>query len=366
MTHTQTQTESKPQSEARTQAGGYRHAARIAAALLAVLALTTTLARAADKPPLDITGYTIDATLNPAKHTLDATAIVTFTAQQAVPEAEFQLHGALKVHQVTDASGTALNGQRGPNETILVTPAAPLTAGQSYTWTFRYSGTLDGSGGPVPGLKLASIGDPISYLLYAGAWFPMTGYQIDRFTADIHIHIPAGYTVIGSGAVSPSAQPAVETSAETSPKASAKGAKGVAKSAMPTPMAKAAPAAGTTEYDFKWDKPGFPGTIIAGKFIETSSAPNIHLFTTAAHKADAHDYAKSALDIFAYFTSTFGMPESTRINIVELPDDTVPAYWAPEIAAVAGNRIPGKTAFRLLSNTIAHLWWGSEISPATL
>ncbi|MFZ0663630.1 MAG: M1 family aminopeptidase [Acidobacteriaceae bacterium] len=342
---------------------------RIASVLLAALALTTVLARAADKPPLDITGYSIDATLSPKDHTLDATTTVTFTAQQPVPEAEFQLHGALRVDKVTDASGTALNGQRGPNETILVTPAAPLTVGQSYTWTFHYSGTLDGSGGPVPGLKLASIGDPISYLLYAGAWFPMTGYQTDRFTADIHVHVPTGYTVIGSGAVSPSAQPATGTSAKTNSKAStkkcAKGAKSNARAAKATLAPEAAPAADTTEYDFKWDKPGFPGTIIAGKFIETSSAPNIHLFTTAAHKADAHDYAKSALDIFAYFTSTFGMPESTQINIVELPDDTVPAYWAPEIAAVAGNRIPGKTAFRLLSNTIAHQWWGNEISPAS-
>src|ERR1700756_276836 len=155
----------------------------------------------------------------------------------------------------------------------------------------------------------------------------MTGYQIDRFTANIHVHVPAGYTVIGSGAAS-------------------------------------APA-GSTEYDFKWDKPGFPGTIIAGKFSETSPAPNIHVFTTAAHKADAQDYAQSALRIFAYYTSAFGIPESTRLNVVELPDDTVPAYWAPEIAAIAGNRIPGKTAFRLLSNTIAHQWWGSEISPAS-
>jgi aminopeptidase N len=304
-----------------------RHAAAL---LLAALAATTLLAQAPATAPINITGYNIDATLAPAKHTLDATAAVTFTPRQAVPVAEFQLHGALNVDKVTDASGAALNGRRGPNETILVTPSAPLTSGQSYTWTFHYTGTLEGSGGPVPGLKLASIGDPISYLLYAAAWFPMTGYQIDRFTADIHIHIPAGYTVIGSGAM-------------------LHGQMSIAK-----------------EYEFKWDKPGFPGTIIAGKFAETSPAPNIHLFTTAAHKADAQEYAQSALRIFAYFTSTFGMPESTRINVVELPDDTVPAYWTPEVAAIAGSRIPGKTAFRLLSNTIAHQWWGSEISPASL
>ena len=49
------------------------------------------------------------------------------------------------------------------------------------------------------GLKVASIGDPISYLLYAGRWFPMVGYLTDRFTAEIHVTIPAGYRVIGSG-----------------------------------------------------------------------------------------------------------------------------------------------------------------------
>ncbi len=52
---------------------------------------------------------------------------------------------------------------------------------------------------PVEGLKVASIGDPISYLLYAGRWFPMVGYLTDRFTANIHVQIPARYRVIGSG-----------------------------------------------------------------------------------------------------------------------------------------------------------------------
>lgn len=304
-----------------------RQTARLAV-LLAVVASAVPFAHAAEKAPLNITGYSIDATLSPADHTLTAVTSVTFTAQQPVAQAEFLLHGALKVDKVTDATGTTMNGERGPDASVLITPNTPLSVGKSYTWTFHYSGAIESdAGGPVPGLKLAYVGDPITYLLYAGRWFPMTGYETDRFTADIHVHVPAGYKVIGSGAASA--------------------------------------AADSTDYNFKWDKPGFPGTIIAGKFDETSPAPNIHVYTTATRKSDAQDYAQSALRIFAYYTSTFGIPESTRLNIVELPDDTVPAYWAPEIAAVAGNRIPGKTAFRLLSNTIAHQWWGSEISPAS-
>lgn len=287
------------------------------------------------KPTLNITAYTIDAEIRPQDHTLDATAQVTFTPLDDLPSVIFDLHGALRVDKVTDASGAALNGTRGPNATLVVTPAAPLPKGQALTWTFHYSGQLEnGEGGPVEGLKLAYVGDPISYLLYAARWFPMTGYLTDRFTAEIHVKAPTGYRVIGSGSTG-----------------------------APKPAG-----ADEEEWDFRWDKPSFPGTIIAGKFEPpvSGAAPNIHVYTTAAHKAAAADYAGTALREFAYFTSTFGIPDSTQLNVVELPDDTVPAFWAPEIAAVAGSHIGGKNDFRLLANTIAHQWWGCQVSPATL
>ena len=289
--------------------------------------------RAADRQPIDITGYKIDATLSPKDHMLTAVTRVTFTANEPVSTAAFDLHGALKVDKVTDEKNTPLNGERGAGASVRITPAQPLTQGQSYTWTFTYSGALPtDAGGPVEGLKLAYVGDPITYLLYAGRWFPMVGYQTDRFTAEIHVHIPAGYAVIGSG---------IQGGAKPSPDG--------------------------TEYDFNWTKPGFPGTIIAGKFNPAvSPAPNIHVYTTDVHKAAAQDYAQETLRILAYFTSTFGLPESSQINVVELPDDTVPAYWAPEIAAIAGNRIGSRSDSRLLSNTMAHQWWGSEISPASM
>ena len=53
--------------------------------------------------------------------------------------------------------------------------------------------------GPVEGLKLAAIQEPITYLLYPARWFPMTGYLTDRFTAEMHIRVPQGMRVIASG-----------------------------------------------------------------------------------------------------------------------------------------------------------------------
>ncbi|MGC2637693.1 MAG: M1 family aminopeptidase, partial [Acidobacteriaceae bacterium] len=117
------------------------------------------------------------------------------------------------------------------------------------------------------------------------------------------------------------------------------------------------------------DKPGFPGTIIAGKFnppVSVQGATNIKVYTLPAHKAVAADYAGTALREFAYFTSTFGIPESTQLNVVELPDGSVNSFWAPQIAAVASSYIGGKNDFRLLANTIAHQWWGGEVSPAAM
>lgn len=305
------------------------------AAMVATLLMVPSSARAAEKPNFQINTYVIDADLEPTSHHLTATVQVNFTVLEAADTIVFQLHNSLKVNKVTEGSSGPLSGERGQDATIRITPRVPLHKGQISTYTFQYDGTLTGQeDGPVEGLKLTSVGDPISYLLYPGRWFPMTGYLTNRFTAEMHIRIPAGYLVIGSGSTG---------AAHTTPKGQ--------------------------QFDFIWNKPGFPGTIIAGKFAEpvaVAGSTNIRVYATAAHQQSVADYAQTANKEFAFFTDTFGAPQSTRLNIVELPNDTVPATWAPEIVAIAGNRIADKSNLRLLANTIAHQWWGSEVSPATL
>jgi aminopeptidase N len=290
---------------------------------------------AAERSTINITGYAIDAQLDPAEHTLKATAKVTFTATDNVSAAVFELHNALKVESVKDAQGHVLSGERGPNATISIALASPMSKGASTTLTFVYDGTLSGSEeSPVEGLKVASIGDPISYLLYAGRWFPMVGYLTDRFTADMHIRIPAGYRVIGSGSTG-------------SPH----------------------DAGGMQEYEFNWTRSSFPGTIIAGKFNEpvaVAGSPNVRVYLTDAHKQSGPEYAQTANKEFEFFGETFGESSTRLLNVVELPDDTLPAYWGPEIVAIAGARIADRNHFRLLANTMAHQWWGCMVSPATL
>jgi aminopeptidase N len=303
--------------------------------LIVLLGLAAPHLYAAERSNINITGYVIDADLDPSEHTLKATAKVNFTATDSVSTAIFELHNGLKVESVVDQQRHQLTGERGPNATISVALPQPMSKGATATLTFVYSGTLTGNEeSPIEGLKVASIGDPITYLLYAARWFPMVGYLTDRFTAEIHVTIPSGYKVIGSGLT-------------TSPRS----------------------ASGGTQYSFNWTKPSFPGTIIAGKYEDpmvVAGSPNVKVYLTSAHKESGPEYAQTANKEFDFFDETFGDGPSRLLNVVELPDDTLPSYWAPEIAAIAGARIADRTNYRLLANTMAHQWWGCAVTPATL
>ena len=97
--------------------------------LTAMLGLTVPHLLAAERPNINITGYVIDAQLDPADHTLKATARVTFTATDTVSAAIFELHNALKVDSVTDEQHHQLSGERGPNATISVALPSPMSKG---------------------------------------------------------------------------------------------------------------------------------------------------------------------------------------------------------------------------------------------
>jgi hypothetical protein len=145
------------------------------------------------------------------------------------------------------------------------------------------------------------------------------------------VHAPTGYTVLGSGATG---APHAEKGGET--------------------------------WQFNWDRSGFPGTIVASKFKAPTAvmgAANIKVYTTPTHESAAQQFAQTANREYDFFSGSFGPAESSRLNVIELPDDTVQAYWAPEMALVAGAHFTDR---RLLANTIARQWWSSMVSPATL
>jgi tetratricopeptide (TPR) repeat protein len=332
---------------------------RLSVAVLIAFSLVCARAAVPLRPQIDVTGYVIHADLDPSTGKLSATAVVTFDALEDLNLVTFGLNNGLQIDSITDGSnlGTTPPAAHGPvlrgaanapaapasaasltyernvtDSTVRVTPPAIIAKGATTTWTFSYSGKPSVETSPVDGIEFVHIADPVSELLYPGRWFPiaMPGLFTDRFTTEMHITVPAGETVVGSGA-----------------------------SGKPTT------ADGKTEFTFHWTKRGFPGTIVAGKFLDAVSAPgvpNVKVYLTDESKAHAQDFAVTVAKELEFMTDKFGGAESGRLNVVELPESSVSASWAPEMVAIK----PTHGNARLLANTVAHQWWGSMVSPATL
>src|SRR5207237_4161308 len=178
-----------------------RHCRALVPCVIFLVLLLAAPAWAAEKTRLRVDDYQIDAELAPHSHKLTAKAKVKFTALDDLNIATFELHNALRVTKVTDEHNKPLTAERVTQDsTVRVALPSGLTKNTATTLTFDYEGVLDSADdSPVQGLKLASISDDTSYLLYAGRWFPVNGYGINRFTATMRITVPAHMIAVGSG-----------------------------------------------------------------------------------------------------------------------------------------------------------------------
>jgi len=325
-----------------------RRQPRIFLSLFAFAVLLCQPAWSAERAKLRVDDYQIDAEITPHTHKIEAKARVKFTALESINAATFELHNGLRVIKVTDDTGKTVPAERIAQDfTVRVQLPRELAKDESTALTFEYDGTLDSADdSPVPGLKLAYIGDDTTYLLYAGRWFPVSGFGLNRFTATMHITVPAHMTVIGSGK---------ETEATSTAPTGKKPA------GVPTLPVKT--------FTFVSEKPSFPGTIIAGSFQEFKSdeaGTDMHVFFKPVHQNFGTQYIETAIKEFTYFITLYGVPPSSTLRIVEIPDDTLPSAWAPEIAAIASRAVTEKVNYRLLANTIAHQWWGASVSPESI
>jgi tetratricopeptide (TPR) repeat protein len=303
-------------------------------ALLFVLgAVASARAAVPLRPQIDVTGYVIHAEVDPATGRLSATTAVTFTALEDLDAAVFGLNNALQVESVTDGTHASLTCSRDEvDSTVSVTPVTVIRKGSSVMWTFTYAGVPTLATSPVSGIDFVQVHDPVSALLYPGRWFPIAlpGLFTDSFTAEIHVTVPKGETVVGSG---------------------------------PAPGGGRDFGDGRTQFDFNWSRLGFPGSLVVGRFlpaITTPEAPNVEVYLTKQHEAKGLEFATTVARAFEFMSGELGGSELSRLVVVELPEDSVSAAWGPGVVAVKA----GRGSARLLANTVAHAWWGSEVSPA--
>lgn len=191
-------------------------------AITALLA-SVSFAQQVKRPQFDVSGYVIDAQLDPSENKLSATADVTFVPAEDTRTVTFELNGSLKIDAITrvdrPASATpgapkvprppasAANQVTFVQDQVGVSDLGPsvrvdlgdtVIKGAPVTLRFKYNGILNtAQGGPLLNKRLAYIGDDQGYLMYAARWFPFHDYAADFATSDITITVPGGLQIVG-------------------------------------------------------------------------------------------------------------------------------------------------------------------------
>jgi hypothetical protein len=278
---------------------------------------------------IDVDTYVIDAQINPDTQTLTARTAVRFIPlEDQLTTATFELNNNLNISKIVDDKGQTINGVRNTQEnSVKLTFPAPLPKGQPAVVTFMYDGRLSGTEeSPIYGIKFAAIQNDYAFLLYPSRWFPISGYTSDRFTSTMHVTVPAGFTVVGSGSGTNSGN----------------------------------------VWNFEFSKPSFPGDIavVKGQPVKNSSEG---LTTTLWFRGDAAalagTYGTATAQMMNYFTSVFGLAPYANLTLVETADGAPNGYAAPGILFLAPQSIIKDVSSNVLANSIARQWWEIDVSP---
>ncbi|GIE96031.1 peptidase [Paractinoplanes rishiriensis] len=148
----------------------------------------------------DVAGYDLALRYDPKSGELGGTATITATATQDL--AGFHLDLAGLTTKSVRVDGTKATARQDGNE-LIVTPAAGLVRGRSFTVVVDYGGkpgqlsnkTLGEGGWLKSGAGAIALGQPES----ASTWFPVNDHPSDKATFKLAMTVPDGLEVISIG-----------------------------------------------------------------------------------------------------------------------------------------------------------------------
>ncbi len=304
------------------------------ASLLLVAAATAPAQERVRNPRIDVQSYLIEAQVDPAAQTINATALVRFTPLEDTSQVAFELNNSLSLSKVLDEEGKQVPASRSQADMLVrLNLSQTLQRGKAAALTFIYDGKITGNEeSPVFGIKFAAIHPDFAYFMYPARWFPVNDYTADRFSSDLKITVPSGFKVVASDI------PATET----------------------------APA-GMTSYRFQFKQPSFPGSfaVVRGDPKQISAGGVTTRFYARQSADMAQAYGEEFAKAMAFFTDVYGVPFKKDLTVVETEDGTPNGYAAPGLIFMSTHGIGKAVNTDLVANQVARQWWGTLVSPST-
>jgi aminopeptidase N len=159
----------------------------------------------------DVGNYDLDVTFDPG--TKELTGVATITASATTNLTSFNLDfTGLKTNSVTVNGGSATADQH-PDGELVVTPAANIATGTTFTTVISYSGVPGGFSDPALGqtgfLTTADGAIAVGEPEVASSWFPVNDHPRDKATYTIKITAPTALSALSNGVLQ-SKQPAAK------------------------------------------------------------------------------------------------------------------------------------------------------------
>jgi len=332
---------------------------QLAAVVLTVFSIAG-FSQTVKRTPFDVTNYVMDVTLVPAERRLNATVDVAFTPLEDTRSVSFELNGSLKIDSITriGSTTTPISSTPKPGVKPAAKPAATPTGGITFVQDqagvadlgpsvridlgdnvvkgtpvvlrFKYSGILDtASGGPLLNKRLAYVGDPSGYLMYAARWFPFHDYAADRATSDITITLPAGLQLVGY-----SDSPVATTG---------------------------------NKFRFVQAKPALVGNFAYGKYISKTlkfGDYDLQFYSRVGNDSRVAGYAETLGNALTSYTKRFGAPDSgKRLIVAQIDDESLDFYSSLGMLFIASRQFEEARDITTerLEREAAFQWWGLTV-----
>jgi aminopeptidase N len=277
--------------------------------------------------------YDLDLDYRVSTNRLTATAVITGRAVEPLSRFSLDLAG-LTVDKVT-VNGKAAAKAVHTARKLLVTPAAPLTAGESFEVVVRYRGAphpVRSHWGEVGWEELTDgvlvAGQPNG----APSWFPCNDHPGNKATFRIRVTCEAPYTVVSNGPV-------------------------VARSTR----------SGRTTWTFDVREPmaAYLASVQIGRYRRHDRAtpvPHSVFFPPASARQTAVDFARLG-EMIEVFGAAFGPYPFPSYSVVVTADDLEIPLEAHGLGVFGRNHVDGRHGSdRLIAHELAHQWFGNSLT----